>query len=82
VILNFFGKGKYLWPQTSNKCALARMSIDINELFHPMQTKFKVLLDASNVHDASCICTFSPSTFFSKRESHGFGDIRAFKEWT
>jgi hypothetical protein len=34
---------------------------------HSMLEKSKVLLDASNIHDASCICTFSP-----KRESHGF----------
>ncbi len=49
VILNFFGKGKYLWPQTSNKCALARMSIDINELFHPMQpsSRFCLMLPMS-----------------------------------
>jgi hypothetical protein len=46
-----------------------------------MVEKSKVLLDASNVHDASCICTFSPITSFPKGESHGFhfrfGDIRA-----
>lgn len=53
---------------------------------HSMVEKSKVLLDASNVHDASCICTFYPITSFPKRESHGFhfrlGDIRASKEWT
>ncbi len=29
----FFLAKYYIWPQTSNKCALAKMSIDINELF-------------------------------------------------